>query len=139
MPPPMNSQSRFCLSVALSSRGNHIKGTDTVRPSSNTIVSSSLEQETSTARASPLVTEVGIPFLQEQILSSIGTGSVYICPFPLQYSVLRGQLRVGLASGPEGHQNVATPVRAWIAISGMESHGVAKESPDDSFATPCLN
>src|SRR2546423_3987247 len=68
MPPPMNSQSRFCLSVALSSRGNHIKGTDTVRPSSNTIVSSSLEQETSTARASPLVTEVGIPFLQEQVL-----------------------------------------------------------------------
>ena len=63
----MNSHFFFCLSVAFNRRGNHIKGTDTVRPSSNATVSSSLEQETSTARASLLAIEVGIPSLQEQI------------------------------------------------------------------------
>lgn len=67
IPPPMNSQSFFCFSVALRSRGNHTKGTDTDRPSSNMTVSSSLEQAASTARASLLVTKVGIPFLHKQI------------------------------------------------------------------------
>src|SRR5438094_8251813 len=67
IPPPMNSQSFFCFSVAFRSRENHINGTDIVRPSANTTVSSSREQETSTASASLLVTKVGIPSLQEQI------------------------------------------------------------------------
>src|SRR4030095_15879013 len=67
MPPPINSHPFLCLSVAFKSRGNHTKGTDTVRPSSSTTVSASLEQDTSIATASLLATEVGIPSLQEKI------------------------------------------------------------------------
>src|SRR5213594_343051 len=65
-PSPMNSHSFLCFSVAFSSRGNHTRGTDTVRPSSNTTVIASLEQDTSTATASLLATKVGIPTLQEK-------------------------------------------------------------------------
>src|SRR5881396_1413946 len=63
----MNSHSFLCFSVAFNSRGNHTNGTDTVRPSSSTTVKLSFEQETSTATASLLATEVGIPFLHEKI------------------------------------------------------------------------
>src|SRR2546428_6236555 len=49
IPPPINSHSLLCFSVALKSRGNHTSGTDTVRPSSSTTVKASLEHETSTA------------------------------------------------------------------------------------------
>ena len=66
IPLPMSSQSFLCFSVAFRSLGNHIKGTDTVRPSSNTTVIASVEQDTSTAIASLLATKVGIPSLQEK-------------------------------------------------------------------------
>ncbi len=58
----------LCFGVALRSLGNHIRGTDTVRPSSSTTVSASSEQATSTASVSLLSTKVGIPFLHEPIL-----------------------------------------------------------------------
>jgi hypothetical protein len=45
------------------------------------------------------------------------------------------QLKVGLDSGPEGRQNVATPARAWIESQDRKSHGVAKNSRDESVAT----
>jgi hypothetical protein len=61
MPPPIGSQSFRCFGVAARSRGNHTNGTETVRPSSRTTISESSEHETSTANASPLSTEVGIP------------------------------------------------------------------------------
>src|SRR5206468_7519379 len=67
IPPPINSDSLLCFSVALKSRGNHTSGTDTVRPSSSTTVKASLEHETSTAIASLLTTEVCIPSLHEKI------------------------------------------------------------------------
>src|SRR5207249_705511 len=67
IPPPMNSHSFRCFSVAFKSRGNHTNGTDIVRPSSRTTVNASSEQETSIAIASLLATEVGIPSLQEKI------------------------------------------------------------------------
>src|SRR6266508_1028284 len=66
MPPPMDSQSVRCCGVAARSRGNHTKGTETVRPSSSTTINESSEHDTSTANASPLSTEVGIPLLQEE-------------------------------------------------------------------------
>jgi hypothetical protein len=53
--------------VAARNRGNHSRGADTVRPSFNTTVSASSEHAASTATASPTSTEVGIPFLQEQL------------------------------------------------------------------------
>src|SRR2546425_9147439 len=67
IPPPINSHSLLCFSVALKSRGNHTSGTDNVRPSSSTTVKASLEHETSTAIASLLTTEVCIPSLHEKI------------------------------------------------------------------------
>src|SRR5437867_13188615 len=67
IPPPINSHSFLCFSVAFKSRGNHTNGTDTVRPSSSTTVNASLEQDRSTAIASLLATEVDIPSLQEKI------------------------------------------------------------------------
>jgi len=67
MPPPIGSQSFRCFGVAARSRGNHANGTETVRPSSRTTISESSEHETSTANASPLSTEVGIPFLQKEL------------------------------------------------------------------------
>ena len=67
IPPPIGSQSLRCCGVADRSRGNHTKGTDTVRPSSRTTVSEWSELDTSTARASLLSTKVGIPLLQEEI------------------------------------------------------------------------
>jgi hypothetical protein len=67
MPPPIDSQSLRCRGVAARSRGNHTNGTETVRPSSRTTTNESSEQETSTANASPLSTEVGIPLLHKEL------------------------------------------------------------------------
>ena len=67
IPSPMNSHSFLCFSVAFKSRGNQTNGTVTVRPSSSTTVNASLKQETSTAIASLLLTEVCIPSLHEKI------------------------------------------------------------------------
>jgi hypothetical protein len=66
MPPPMISQCCRCCGVAARSRGNHTKGTETVRPSSNTTIRASSEHDTSTAKASLLSTKVGIPLLHEE-------------------------------------------------------------------------
>src|SRR5262249_46960528 len=65
-PPPIASHCLRCAGVASSRRGNHTKGTDTVRPSSNTTVSESSEHDASTANASAASTETGIPSLQEE-------------------------------------------------------------------------
>jgi hypothetical protein len=67
IPPPIDSQSFRCCGVAARSRGNHTNGTETVRLSSRTTISESSEHETSTASASPLSTEVGVPLLQEPV------------------------------------------------------------------------
>jgi hypothetical protein len=67
MPPPIDSQSLRCRGVAARTRGNHTNGTETVRPSSRTTTNESSEQETSTANASALSTEVGIPLRQEPV------------------------------------------------------------------------
>src|ERR1700736_5977282 len=67
IPPPIDSQFLRCRGVAARSRGNHTNGTETVRPSSRTTINESSEHETSTANASPLATEVGIPLLQKEL------------------------------------------------------------------------
>ena len=66
MPPPMSSQSFLCVGLAARSRGNHARGTDTVRPSSSTTVNEWSAHDTSTASVSLLSTKVGIPLLQEE-------------------------------------------------------------------------
>jgi len=53
--------------VAFNNLGNHARGTETVRPSSETTVKASSPQETWVATASVLSTKAGIPFVQEQI------------------------------------------------------------------------
>src|SRR5213594_4150280 len=68
MPPPMSSQLALCFADAPTRRGNHTRGTTTVLPSDNATLRSSSVQDTSTASASALSTEVRIPFLQEDLL-----------------------------------------------------------------------
>jgi hypothetical protein len=65
-PPPIASHRLRCAGVASSRRGNHTKGTDTIRPSSKTTVSESSEHDASTANASLVSTETGIPFLHQE-------------------------------------------------------------------------
>src|SRR5947209_3120686 len=64
-PRPMNRHSRRCASVASSTRGNHARGADNSRPSARTTVSRSFVTVTSTAVASTLMAEMGIPGLFE--------------------------------------------------------------------------
>src|SRR2546428_8669853 len=61
----MNRHSRRCASVASSTRGNHARGADNSRPSARTTVSRSSVTVTSTAVASTLMAEMGIPGLFE--------------------------------------------------------------------------
>src|SRR2546428_13970128 len=66
IPPPMNSQSARCLGDAPTSRGNHARGTVTVRPSESTTRSSSSVHAISTASASDCSTKVLMPLLHEE-------------------------------------------------------------------------
>ena len=67
IPPPIGSQAFRCRGEADTGRGNHSRGTETERPSSSTTVNESSEHETSTANASLVSAETGIPVLQEEI------------------------------------------------------------------------
>src|ERR1039457_5812440 len=67
MPPPINSHSDRWLGDASASRGNHTRGTETTRPSVSVTESASVEQDTSTTRASVFSVKVLIPSLQEEL------------------------------------------------------------------------